>query len=168
MNFEKQKIKSSVILKNEYKNLPVMENQNNKPQNGASQPAIGSNVPKGDAQDEKTEVKEGNPAQQRPAHGSDAGPNTDTRDEQLPSLNDGNKVIDLEKYILVRDALLEILADSEPTQTELMEHLNQKIGGTFDGNVSWYGETVKLDLEARELVERIGAKPERYRLIAAN
>ncbi|RZK56990.1 MAG: hypothetical protein EOO91_11020 [Pedobacter sp.] len=151
-----------------YINLCIMENQDQKPQNGAAQPSVGSKVPKGQAQDEKTEVKEGNPAQQRPQFGADEWPNTDTRDEQLPSLNDGNKVIDLEKYILVRDALLEILADSEPTQTELMEHLNQKIGETLDGNVSWYGETVKLDLEARELVERIGAKPERYRLIAAN
>lgn len=79
-----------------------------------------------------------------------------------------NKVIDLEKYILVRDALLEILADSEPTQTELMDQLKEKIGQTFEGNVPWYGETVKLDLEARELIERVGSKPERYRLIAAN
>ena len=77
-----------------------------------------------------------------------------------------NKVIDLEKYIVIRDAILEILADSEPVHQELMEALQEKVGKHFEGNVQWYGETVKLDLEARELIERVGTKPERYRLIA--
>jgi uncharacterized membrane-anchored protein YjiN (DUF445 family) len=77
-----------------------------------------------------------------------------------------NKVVDLEKYILIRDAILEILADCEPTQAELMDQLKEKIDQSFEGNVPWYGETVKLDLEARELVERVGNKPVRYRLIA--
>ena len=34
----------------------------------------------------------------------------------------------------------------------------------FSGNVSWYGETVKLDLEARKTIERTSAKPPKYRL----
>lgn len=88
--FDKQKFKLSVILSTPI-NLPIMENQDKKPQNGASQPSVGSAVPKAKAQDEKTEVKEGNPAQQRPTYGADEWPNTDTRAEQLPSLNDGGK-----------------------------------------------------------------------------
>jgi hypothetical protein len=50
------------------------------------------------------------------------------------------------------------------SHTELMSALERKLKGKFDGNVSWYGETVKLDLEARRIVERTGAKPQKYRL----
>jgi hypothetical protein len=45
-----------------------------------------------------------------------------------------------------------------------MESLYQRVKDSFVGGVQWYGETVKLDLEARGIIERIGAKPERYRL----
>jgi hypothetical protein len=33
-----------------------------------------------------------------------------------------------------------------------------------DGGVQWYGETVKLDLEARKIIERTGKNPEKYRM----
>lgn len=64
-----------------------MENQDH--QNGAAQTSQGSSVPKGQPQGENDEVKEGNASQQRPAHGADGGPNTSTRQDQLPSLNNG-------------------------------------------------------------------------------
>lgn len=79
-----------------------------------------------------------------------------------------NKVIALDKYIQVRDALLEILVEHEPTHTELMEELYARLKATFEGGVQWYGETVKLDLEARALIIRTKEKPERYRLIAVS
>jgi hypothetical protein len=44
-----------------------------------------------------------------------------------------------------------------------MEALYQRVKYEFDGGVQWYGETVKLDLEARGMIERTGVKPERYR-----
>jgi hypothetical protein len=75
-----------------------------------------------------------------------------------------NKKIALDKYETIRDQLILILQTSEPTHTELMEHLYQRVKDSFVGGVQWYGETVKLDLEARGIIERIGAKPERYRL----
>ncbi len=75
-----------------------------------------------------------------------------------------NKKITLDKYEIIRDQLIQILQSSEPTHTELMELLYQRVKDSFVGGVQWYGETVKLDLEARGLVERIGNKPERYRL----
>ena len=34
----------------------------------------------------------------------------------------------------------------------------------FDGGVQWYGETVKLDLEARGVIERTNDKPQKYKL----
>ena len=81
-----------------------------------------------------------------------------------PDSSKTNKKIDLEKYVQIKDTLLAILADTEPTHTEMMEALYNKVKDNFDGGVQWYGETVKLDLEARGLIERFG-KPERYRLI---
>ncbi len=60
--------------------------------------------------------------------------------------------------------MLSILAKRELTHTELMENLNRKLKDKFDGNITWYGETVKLDLEARGIIERTNSKPEKYQL----
>ncbi|RZL50679.1 MAG: hypothetical protein EOP00_03225 [Pedobacter sp.] len=68
-----------------------MENENNNRSNGAAQLSEGASVPKGRSNGEHNEVKEGDPNQQRPVYGSDGGPNTSTRQDQLPSLNDGAK-----------------------------------------------------------------------------
>jgi hypothetical protein len=75
-----------------------------------------------------------------------------------------NKRIALNKYSLVREQILVILASKEYTHTELMEELFQKIKDTFEGGVQWYGETVKLDLEARKIIERTNSKPEKYKI----
>ena len=75
-----------------------------------------------------------------------------------------NKKIALDKYETIRDQLILILQTSEPTHIELMERLYQRVKDNFVGGVQWYGETVKLDLEARGIIERMGAKPEKYRL----
>ena len=72
--------------------------------------------------------------------------------------------ISRDKYDAVKEALLTALANRELTHDELMAALDRKLRKGFDGNISWYGETVKLDLEARKLVERTGSKPQRYRL----
>jgi lipoate-protein ligase A len=75
-----------------------------------------------------------------------------------------NKKITLEKYTFIKENLLRILSETEPTHTELMEKLYENVKDTFEGGVQWYGETVKLDLEARKLIERTQTKPEKYRL----
>ncbi|MES2447709.1 MAG: hypothetical protein V4546_11050 [Bacteroidota bacterium] len=64
-----------------------MENDNKKPQNGSANSSRGADVPKADSQNEKMEVKEGNPAQQRPNHGTDGGNNTSSSEDQLPSID---------------------------------------------------------------------------------
>ncbi len=76
-----------------------------------------------------------------------------------------NKRISLEKYDIIRENILVILHDKELTHTELMEILYDRVKDTFDGGVQWYGETVKLDLEARKIISRSGTKPEKYRII---
>lgn len=45
-----------------------------------------------------------------------------------------------------------------------MEELYVKVKDNFNGGIQWYGETVKLDLEARKLIERTKIKPEKYKL----
>ncbi|OYU79368.1 MAG: hypothetical protein CFE23_14460 [Flavobacterium sp. BFFFF1] len=77
-----------------------------------------------------------------------------------------NKNISLGKYTVIKENILLILKDSEPTHTELMENLYSRLKDTFEGGVQWYGETVKLDLEARKMIERTKIKPEKYKLIA--
>lgn len=81
-----------------------------------------------------------------------------------PQVDKTNKKIPLVKYNFIKENLLAILAEGEFTHTELMEKLYNRVKDTFDGGVQWYGETVKLDLEARKLVERTKSKPEKYRL----
>lgn len=81
-----------------------------------------------------------------------------------PDPNKTNKKISLEKYNVIRENLLNILDEMELTHTELMEELYARVKDKFEGGVQWYGETVKLDLEARQLIERTNSKPEKYKL----
>ena len=73
-----------------------------------------------------------------------------------------NKSISTEKYNFIKKHLLAVLAKKELTHTELMEALYQKVKDDFTGGVQWYGETVKLDLEARKIIVRTRTKPEKY------
>ena len=82
-----------------------------------------------------------------------------------PQAGKTNKKISLEKYTFIREHLLAILAEAELTHTDLMEALFSKVKDDFEGGVQWYGETVKLDLEARQIIERTKTKPEKYRLV---
>jgi hypothetical protein len=68
------------------------------------------------------------------------------------------------KYEKVKKEMLSLLRKAEPTHTELFKLLNDKLQNRFDGNISWYGETVKLDLEARGILKRTTSKPVRYQL----
>jgi hypothetical protein len=52
--------------------------------------------------------------------------------------------------------------------TDLTRKINERLTGNFDGNVDWYVVTVKLDLEARAILERIpGTRPQKISLIGA-
>jgi methyl coenzyme M reductase subunit D len=81
-----------------------------------------------------------------------------------PEAGKVNKVISIEKYEMMKTAILEILQVSNPTHTELMEELYVRLNKTFTGNVQWYGETLKLDLEARGMIQRSNSKPQKYSL----
>ena len=72
--------------------------------------------------------------------------------------------IDRDKYETLRKAILAALQKKELTHDELFERLDRSLEGKFSGSIPWYGETVKLDLEARKVVERTSSKPQKYRL----
>ena len=74
------------------------------------------------------------------------------------------KNISKQKYETLKKAILSALASKELTHTELFDQLNTSLKNKFTGNISWYGETVKLDLEARKIIRRTDSKPQKYRL----
>ncbi len=78
-----------------------------------------------------------------------------------------NKRISFQKYDVIRQNILAILAQGELTHTELMEKLYDNVKDSFEGGIQWYGETVKLDLEARKVIERTTSKPEKYKVKSA-
>jgi len=74
--------------------------------------------------------------------------------------------IDRQKYEAIHDAILASLeeVDSLPFR-ELPRAVEKRLRRPFDGNVTWYTTTVKLDMERREIIERIpGVTPQRLRL----
>ncbi len=73
--------------------------------------------------------------------------------------------LDAGKYHQVRSVMLEALElAGEMTLQELVEALTVALAGQFEGSVSWYATTVKLDLEARgELVCDRRKSPQRIR-----
>jgi hypothetical protein len=75
-----------------------------------------------------------------------------------------------QKYELVRAAILDtIYAAGEITFLQLFNDVIQRLSGDFDGSIGWYITTVKLDLEARGLIERNTAtSPQRLRLAPTN
>jgi hypothetical protein len=73
--------------------------------------------------------------------------------------------IDRQTYETVKTAILAALGKQEFTHTELFEQLNKNLKGKVSGNISWYGETVKLDLEARKIIERTNSRPQKYRVL---
>ena len=77
-----------------------------------------------------------------------------------PREGKANKKIDLEKYDFIKENVLRISSGVELTHTELMEELYSRVKNNFESGVQWYGETVKLDLETRQIIERTRTKPE--------
>lgn len=75
-----------------------------------------------------------------------------------------NKSISRSAYDRFKRAILEALQSKEMTHTELVAQVEKDLDGSFDGNVSWNVMVVKLDLEARGIIERVGSGPQKYRV----
>ena len=79
-------------------------------------------------------------------------------------LGKSGKNISKQNYETLKEAILSALRNRELTHTELFNLRNKSLKGKFSGNISWYVETVKLDLEARKIIEITSSKPQKYRL----
>ena len=75
-----------------------------------------------------------------------------------------NKPVDKRDYETFRAAILSALRRNELTHTELLNELSSSLKGKFTGNVGWHLMVVKLDLEARKVIERTSSSPQKYRL----
>ena len=75
--------------------------------------------------------------------------------------------ISKQKYDTVRASILDAVhAHGETTFKDLTENVRRKLEGKFDGSIPWYVTSVKLDLEARGLIERVpNSSPQRLRLV---
>jgi hypothetical protein len=70
--------------------------------------------------------------------------------------------IDKEKYDILKDTIVSCLKLKRMTHDALMECISSRLKGKFDGNIEWYAETVKLDLEAKRIIRRTDDKPQKY------
>jgi hypothetical protein len=70
------------------------------------------------------------------------------------------------KYEVIRKAILCTLqAEKEISFMKLSRAVEKEVNGTFDGSVTWYVTTVKLDLEARGIVKRVpNSRPQLVKL----
>ena len=69
------------------------------------------------------------------------------------------------KYDTMKATILVLLKSKGLTHDELTKAVNSSLKGKFDGSISWYMESTKLDLEARKAIERVpGNKHDVYRM----
>ncbi len=71
-----------------------------------------------------------------------------------------------QKYTTIRDAILASLDKGNPMSfKDLIQSVHKKVESDFEGSVSWYVTTVKLDLEARNAIRCVrGNGPQRISL----
>jgi hypothetical protein len=74
--------------------------------------------------------------------------------------------ISREKYDIIRNAILCVLKEQkEISFMKLSRAVEKEVNGNFDGSVTWYVTTVKLDLEARGEIKRVqNSRPQLVRL----
>ena len=74
--------------------------------------------------------------------------------------------ISRQKYEIIREAILCVLrAEREMTFMKLSRAVEKEVNGNFEGSVTWYVTTVKLDMEARGEIKRVpSSRPQLVKL----
>ena len=69
----------------------------------------------------------------------------------------------------MRETIIETMRSrGEIKFTDLAKTVNKELYGKFEGSITWYVNTVKLDLEARKVIERVPkTNPLRLRLLGS-
>jgi hypothetical protein len=91
------------------------------------------------------------------------------KDERILTLHPEGKKgvnISIKKYEMIKAFILDtIKRETEISYKDLNELAIKELSGKFDGSVSWYIVSVKLDLEARNMIERVPkTSPHKLRL----
>ena len=75
--------------------------------------------------------------------------------------------ISKEKYEIIRKAIFSTLKkNKEMPFMKLARAVEKEVRGTFEGSVTWYVTTVKLDMEARGEVKRVpNSRPQLVKLV---
>ncbi len=89
--------------------------------------------------------------------------------ERIMTLHpEGKEGVNIEKrkYDLIKNAILaSVKQRGEIPFKDLSAAVEANLPGTFEGSIGWYTTTVKLDLEARGLIERVpDQSPQKIRL----
>lgn len=71
-----------------------------------------------------------------------------------------------DKYDTIRQAILASISEhGEITYQALNRAVRERVKARFEGSITWYVTTVKLDLKARGLIERVPrSRPQRLHL----
>ena len=74
--------------------------------------------------------------------------------------------VDRQKYDLVRAAIIDAINETgDIAFKDLDDAVAKRLPVSFNGSIGWYTTTIKLDLEARGLIERIPERgPQRLRV----
>ena len=89
--------------------------------------------------------------------------------ERIMTLHpEGKKGVNIEKrkYDLIKNAILtSVQKRGEILFKDLSAAVEANLPGVFDGSIGWYTISVKLDLEARGIIERVPKHtPQKIRL----
>jgi len=96
--------------------------------------------------------------------------NTATMEEKIMTLHPEGKTgvnILRQRYDVISDFLMEKIKKHKViSYSDLNDMAVEELTDSFDGKVPWYVVTVKLDLEARGIIERVpGRSPHEVRLV---
>ncbi len=88
---------------------------------------------------------------------------------QHPDVTKQGVNVDQAKREVIQAAILDALRRHEKlTYEDLAQHVEQKLARKFDGSIRWYVTAVKLDLEARHVIERVKDKRREFVRLAQN
>ena len=95
----------------------------------------------------------------------------DNMAEKIMTLHPAGKSgtnISRQKYDLVRAAIVDAIQETgDIAFKDLEAAVARRLPASFDGSIGWYTTTIKLDLEARGVIERVpGRGPQRLRIRA--